>query len=144
MYSQQELPKFFLKNNFENRIDISKIDTNNVTVFIFWATWCVPCINELDIISEVYEDWKNETKVKIIAISIDDNRSVSRVKPLINSKGWEFQVLFDTNQEFKRIMNVTNIPYLIMVKNNKIIFSKSGYVFGSEIELYEKIKKNTF
>lgn len=141
IYSQDNLPKISLKNNQGKSISIAEIDTNTVTVFSFWATWCIPCINELDAISELYDDWQNETNVKIIAVSTDDTRSAARVKPLVNSKNWEYEILFDTNQEFKRAVNATSIPYLIIVKNNKIVYSHSGYTPGSEIDLYEKIKE---
>lgn len=141
IFSQDNLPKISLKDIQGKRIDIDAIDTNKVTVFSFWATWCIPCINELDAISEIYQDWQNEMNVKIIAVSIDDTRSTYRVKPMVKSKNWEFEILFDTNQEFKRAINATSIPYLIIVKNSKIIHTQSGYTPGSEIELYEKIKE---
>lgn len=144
IYSQDKLPQIILKNIQGKRIDISKIDTNNLTIFSFWATWCVPCINELDAINELYMEWRNETSVKIIAVSIDDTRSASRVRPLVNSKNWEYEILFDTNQEFKRTMNATSIPYLIIVKNNKIVHTQSGYTPGSETALYEKIKEYAY
>ncbi len=140
-YSQDNLPKISLKNNQGKSISIAEIETNTVTVFSFWATWCIPCINELDAISELYDDWQNETNVKIIAVSTDDTRSVSRVKPMVNSKNWNYEILFDTNQEFKRAVNASSIPYLIIVKSNKIVYSHSGYTPGSEIKLYEKIKE---
>ena len=50
-------------------------------ILSFWATWCKPCLRELNTIKEVYEDWQEETGVKIIAVSIDDSRGDSRVKP---------------------------------------------------------------
>lgn len=143
IFSQSDLPKISLKDLQGKRIDIASINTNKVTVFSFWATWCIPCINELDAISEIYHDWQNETNVKIIAVSIDDMRSKSRVKPFVNSKNWEYEILFDTNQVFKRAINATSIPYLIIVKNNEIVHVQSGYTPGSEIELYEKIKEYT-
>ena len=46
----------------------------------FWATWCSPCKRELNNIADVYEDWIEETGVKLIAISIDDAR---RSKPFL-------------------------------------------------------------
>jgi len=82
---------------------------------------------------------KMKQMLKIIAVSIDDIRSKSRVKPFMDSKNWEYEILFDTNQEFKRAINATSIPYLIIVKNNKIVHAQSGYTPGSEKELYEKI-----
>lgn len=141
LFSQDNLPKISLKDIQGKCIDIASIDTNKVTVFSFWATWCIPCINELDAISELYNDWQNEINVKIIAVSIDDTRSAYRVKPFVNSKNWDYEILFDTNQEFKRAINATSIPYLIIVKNSKIVHAQSGYTPGSEIELYEKIKE---
>lgn len=143
IFSQDNLPKISLNDIQGKRFDIASIAANKVIVFSFWATWCIPCINELDAISETYQDWQNETNVKIIAVSIDDTRSAYRVKPLVKSKNWKYEILFDTNQEFKRAINATSIPYLIIVKNDKILYTHSGYTPGSEIELYEKIKEFT-
>lgn len=144
VYSQNKLPQIILKNTEGRNVDISTIETNNVTIFSFWATWCVPCINELDAINDVYSDWQLETNVKIITIAIDDNRTISKVKPFVNGKEWNFTVLYDKNQELKRALNVSNIPYLIIVKNNKIVYTHMGYTPGSEIELFEKIKQYAF
>ena len=55
--------------------------SENIVVLSFWATWCVPCINELDAISEVYEEWVDETQVKLIAIATDDTRTKKRIRP---------------------------------------------------------------
>ena len=140
-FSQDNLPKISLKDMHGKYIDITSIDTSDVTVFSLWATWCVPCLNELDAINESYSHWQRETHVKIIIVSVDDTRSVYRVKPLVNSKNWRYRLLFDTNQEFKRAINAITIPYLVIVKNNKIVHAQSGYTPGSEAELYEKIKE---
>ena len=53
----QELPSLVLKDLDGNDINLNTlVESENIFVFSFWATWCVPCINELDAISEVYED----------------------------------------------------------------------------------------
>ena len=59
-------------------------------ILSFWATWCKPCNKELDAIKEVYEEWQEETGVKLVAISIDDARSSSRVKPWVDGKAWDY------------------------------------------------------
>mgnify|MGYP000607388564 CR=1 FL=1 len=110
-------------------------------VISFWATWCSPCKKELNAISEVYEDWVEETGVKLIAISIDDARNKHKVKPYVDSKAWEFEVYLDENQDFKRAMNVNNVPYTFLVDGNgKIVYEHNNYVPGDEEELYEKIQ----
>ena len=53
-----------------------------------WATWCMPCREELDAISLVYEDWVEEFGVTLFAVSIDDSRSASKVAPFVRAKGW--------------------------------------------------------
>src|SRR5690554_8079578 len=101
--SQNELPNIDLKTldgNTFNSQELAKDD--KVTIVSLWATWCVPCLKELDAISEIYDEWQEETGVELYAISVDDSRTVKRVKPLINGKSWDYTVLLDTNNDFKR------------------------------------------
>lgn len=140
-FAQEKLPNIVLKNLDGKSINVSEINTENVTIFSFWATWCVPCINELDAISEEYIDWQDETNVQLYAVAIDNTKTQSRVRPLVNGKGWEYEVLLDTNEEFKRYVNANAVPYLIVVKDGKIVYKHSGYTPGAEIELYQKIKE---
>ena len=103
----------------------------------------MPCINELDAISEIYQDWQDETNVEVIAISTDDARTRRRVKPLINGKDWEFKIYVDENQDLKRALNINILPYVIIVKDGKIIHTRTGYTPGSEEELFEIVKQHT-
>ncbi len=118
----------------------NEIQKDKVTIVSFWATWCIPCINELNAINDVYEQWQKDANVELIAVSVDDARTQKRVKPLVNGKGWKYKVLIDKNQELKRMLNIASVPYLIVIKNGKIIHNHSGYSAGSENELYEVIK----
>ena len=109
-------------------------------MYSFWATWCVPCIQELEEINDLQDAWKEEVNMEIIAVSTDDSRTAKRVKPMINGKGWSYNVLLDNNQAFKRALSIVNIPYTIVVKNGEIVHVQNGYSPGSEIELFEKLK----
>lgn len=109
-------------------------------VINFWATWCKPCIKELNNINEVYQDWVDETGVKIIAVSIDDSRNSKRVAPFVAGRGWEYEVYLDENSELRRAMNVTNPPHTFLVNSKgEIVWQHNGYAPGQEDELYEKI-----
>jgi hypothetical protein len=59
----------------------------------------------------------------------------------LNGKGWSYQVLLDSNQELKRALSIVNVPYTIVLKNNKIVYVSNGYSQGSEEELYQKLKE---
>lgn len=140
-FAQQEFPTVDLKSLESETVSTSSFNENDkLYVFSFWATWCAPCIQELEAISEVYEDWKTQINVEIIAVSTDDSRTQKRVKPLINGKGWACTVLLDTNQDLKRRLSIANIPYLVVVKNGKIVFIQNGHTPGAEEELLEKLK----
>lgn len=142
--SQNELPKIDMKTLDGEPFNSEQLSTDdNVVVVSLWATWCVPCIKELDAISEMYTDWQEETNVKLYAVSIDDSRGVKRVKPMVNGKGWDYTVLLDTNNDFKRALGAATVPLTLLVKNNQIVYRHSGYSPGAEMELYEKIKEYT-
>lgn len=107
----------------------------------FWATWCKPCNRELNAIKEVYEEWQEETGVKLVAISIDDARSASRVKPHVDGNGWEYEVYIDQNQDLKRAMNVVNVPHTFILNGQgEIVWQHTSYVEGSEEEMIETVK----
>ncbi len=110
----------------------------------FWATWCAPCKRELNTIAEVYDEWQKETGVKLIAISIDDARSQSRVLPFINGSSWEYEIYIDANQDFKRAMGVNNVPHTFLVDGNGyVVWQHNNYSPGDEEELYDKIRALT-
>lgn len=130
------------------KMDGSKVSTSTFTnngkpiIISFWATWCKPCKKELDAIQENYEEWVKETGVKLIAVSTDDVRSSSKVITDVKSKGWDFEVYLDENQDFKRAMNVNNIPHTFLVDGSgKIVWSHNAYSEGDEEILYENVKK---
>ena len=141
-HAQSEVPNIDLKTldgKTFNSQDLAK--NGKVTIISLWATWCVPCLKELDAINEIYPDWQAETNVELFAVSVDDSRTVKRVKPLINGKGWDYTVLLDTNNDFKRALGAATVPLTLLVKDNKIVYRHSGYSPGAEYELFEKIKE---
>ena len=141
-FSQNEIPNIDVKTLDGQTVNIKEVaNQDNVVIISLWATWCVPCIKELDAISEVYDDWQEETGVQLIAVSVDDSRTVKRVKSLVNGKGWDYNVLLDTNNDLKRALGASTVPLTIVIKDNKIVLRHSGYSPGAEDELYEKVKE---
>ncbi len=137
-----DLPGVSIKKTDGSNVDTKTLFTDGKPLVLsFWATWCKPCVNELNAISENYENWKNETGVKVIAVSIDDARSMSRVPSFVNGKGWEFEVYCDPNNDLKRALNVVNVPHTFLFSpDGKIVYQHTTYAEGDELELYEKIK----
>ncbi|MBK7888943.1 MAG: TlpA family protein disulfide reductase [Bacteroidetes bacterium] len=108
----------------------------------FWATWCKPCVASLNGMNENYAQWQEETGVKIYAISIDDTRTMSSVAPFVAGKGWEFDIFLDSNSDFRRAMNVNNVPHTFLIDGQgKIVSQRNTYAPGDEEKMYEELKK---
>ena len=139
----QNLPDLALKDMEGNTVQtLDLIQQDGPTVFCFWATWCSPCKRELNNYAEFYEEWVDETGVKIVAVSVDDQRSVNRVAPYVNSVGWDYDILLDPNREFSRAMNVNNVPHTFVVdRDGKVVWSHNNYADGDEYELQEELLK---
>ena len=139
---ERSLPNIEVKTLKGNSFNIQDLDNEgNPMVISFWATWCKPCKKELNAIAEVYDDWQDETGVKLIAISIDDTRSMSKVAPYVNSSDWEYDVYLDSNSDLKRAMGVSTVPHTFLINGEgKIVWHHKGYIDGDEEELYEQIE----
>lgn len=137
-----ELPSVMLKDINGKTIDTSTLNNDGKPFVIdFWATWCKPCVRELKAINDVYEDWVEETGVKIYAVSLDEAQNENRVKPFVESKGWEYEILLDPNGDFKRQLGVSDPPHVFVVDGQgNIVWNHQGYVDGSEDEIIEAVK----
>lgn len=129
-------------------IDGKTINTNTFSndgkpvIIDFCATWCHPCMQELDAIAELYDDWQEETGVKLIAVFVDDIRNSAKIGPLVNGKAWDYEVYLDPNKDFKRAMNVGNVPHTFLLNDKmEVVWQHSAYSPGDENELYKMIVK---
>lgn len=141
--SVRKIPAADVKTIDGKTFNTGKIANNGKPIIIsFWATWCKPCKKELDAIAENYSDWQKETGVKLIAISIDDARSSGKVATDVKAKGWDYDIYIDQNADFKRAMNVNNVPHTFLVNGKgEIVWQHNAYAEGDEDKLYEVLKK---
>lgn len=140
-FGQATLSSVNLKTLDGQSVDLMDyLDDAEITVLSFWATWCKPCQSELDNIADLYPDWQSEYDAQIIAITIDTQRALAKVGPLVNTKGWEYVILSDANNQMRNILNFQAIPQTYIVDaTGKVLWSHTGYVPGNEFELEEKI-----
>ncbi len=141
--TKKELPSINIKTLDGQTFNTQDIYNDGKPILIsFWALWCKPCKKEMDAYNENYDDWQEETGVKIYAVSIDDARSTAKVLPFVSGKAWEMEVLLDPNGDFKRAMNVNMIPHTFLLDGNgNIVYQHTSYYEGLEDEIYEMVRK---
>ena len=141
----QTLPDVNLKTLDGKTVNIKEhVKNNEFTVLSFWATWCGPCKKELDALEDFHAEWLEDFGVELIAVTVDNSRGLSKVKPMVNTKGWGFRVLSDAKQELQRGLNFQTIPQTFIVDSEgNVVYSHNGYNPGDEEELADKIEELT-
>jgi peroxiredoxin len=136
------LPDVTLRDVDGQEINVASLAQSGKPVIIsFFATWCKPCMRELEAINELYPDWQEETGVEMYIVSIDQGQDTYKVKPLVDGYGWEYHVLLDPNSNLKRALNVMNVPHMFIVDSKgNIVFSHTGYTDGDELEIKKYLK----
>ncbi len=143
LLAQKEIPALELKTLTGKSVLLKDaVSKGKITVLSIWATWCKPCHKELDAIAEFYEDWQKDYNVELIAVTIDTQRALSKVKPMVSAYGWDYTILSDVNNSISQAMNFQSIPQIFLIdRNGKIVYAHSGYVPGAEYELEAEIVK---
>lgn len=137
--SNSKAPNFKLEDINSKTIELNELIGKGPVVICFWATWCKPCVDELNEYKKLYEEIDNKT-ITFVAVSIDDERSMSKVEPFVKRNKLPFITLFDSNKDVARKFSVQSVPYtFVLDKDGKIVYNHSGYKKGDEIKIKEKL-----
>ncbi|MCP4443683.1 MAG: TlpA family protein disulfide reductase [Aureispira sp.] len=142
----KKLPSVKMKTLEGATIDLKNYVTetseHKLIVISFWATWCSPCKKELDNIIDLYEEWQADFDVEIIAISMDNQRTTTKVPGTVSAKGWDYTVFCDPNNDAYRALNFNSVPQTFVVnQKGEILYSHTGYKDGDEYELEDHLEE---
>lgn len=145
LFAQNTLPDVDAKTLDGQTVNLLEAyggSSGKITVISFWATWCSPCKKELDAIMDFYPDWQEDYNVEVVAITIDDQRSLAKVGPIVQTKGWDYTILHGDEQVMRNAFNFATIPQTFVVdQEGNIVYTHNGYVPGDEDELDDKLAK---
>jgi cytochrome c biogenesis protein CcmG, thiol:disulfide interchange protein DsbE len=141
----KSLPAVEVKDLDGQTVKIEELQKDGkVRLYSFWATWCSPCKKELDAISDYYEEWQKKYNFELVAVSIDDPRTLAKVKTTVAEKEWPYRVLHDPTQDLMKAAGINAVPYTILVDGKgNVVFEHNGYVPGDELEIEKYLKELT-
>ncbi len=132
MAQEKTAPDFTLPMLDGSNFQLSENIGEGPVLINFWATWCIPCIAEMKQLKKIYKKYKDQG-LQILSISIDDPKTVGRVKGMVKSKRYPFTILLDTNSEVFNLYQGSNPPLSILIdKEGKIVYNHTGYRKGDE------------
>lgn len=142
LHAQEKFPNATIKTISGTSIESKKLlDNNSPLVISFWATWCKPCLQELDAFNDLSTTWTKESTARIIAVSIDDSRTAAAIKKTKGLHDWAFDIYWDENQDLKRALNISLIPHTIIVdRKGNIVKRYTAYIPGNEEKILELLK----
>ena len=109
-------------------------------VINFWATWCIPCKEELPDLSLLKSKIK-KYNIDVFTISIDKKDIKDQLKFLFNNGASNLDHFFDKEMKIFKALKLRGIPTTIIVNQNSFIISKhEGILKWGENSIINKIK----
>ncbi len=138
--SLAQMSDFNLNDLDGNNIKLTELLKKGPVFLQFWATWCVPCKEEMKVLNELYEKYKDSGFV-YVAVSIDDQKSISKVKPYIESKSYKFITVYDSDKSVFNSFGGQDPPFSVFLdRNGNVLKTYSGYIKGDDSKLESEIK----
>jgi peroxiredoxin len=138
---ERKAPDFKLRSTEGETIQLQEVLKRGPVYLSFWTTWCKPCQKELPELDKIYQRYRDQG-FTLLAISEDDQRTVSRVRPIIRSRKYTFPVLLDTDRRVGNLYGVRNYPTGILIAPDGTIRKVTiGYRKGDEKALEEAIRE---
>jgi len=129
---QANVPNFVLEDLDGKKVSLADLRAKGPVVIDFWATWCKPCLLNLPHVDALQKQYA-KAGLQVVAISIDETRSVAKVKSYVQTHDYAFKVLLDSNQRVLRQLQGTGVPYSVVVSaDGQRLYSHSGYREGDE------------
>lgn len=121
----------------------SKAVAGKITVLDFWATWCGPCRVSLPILERVYKKYKDNPKIRFVAVSVDTPKVEDKeLKATLDELNVTVPFARDPEQHAGKRFSVQGIPAMFVVgPNNVVQGSETGYKPTLEAELSRTLDK---
>ena len=130
-------PGFTLASRDGEQVSLGDLK-GTVVMVNFWATWCVPCRQEMPHLQALYERY-NSLGFELLAVNVEDNPAGAR--KWLDETPVTFPVLFDPKNEVSKLYKVTAMPSTVLIgRDGNMRFIHHGYKPGYEGEYQTQVR----
>ena len=99
---------------------LAELKGRSVVHVVFWATWCVPCIQEIPALREVYHRHR-DAGLEILAIVVDINQTRDGVRSFARKHDVSYPILWDEGGRAMDLYGVSSIPRNFLIDRDGVI-----------------------
>ena len=114
-------PNFNLPDLNGNMVSLTDFK-GKVVLLNVWATWCLPCVEEMPSMEKLYQKLKDEGLV-ILSVSIDE-KGAEVVRPFMKNHKLSFPALTDAEGKTKTLYQITGVPESFIIDKDGSIVEK--------------------
>jgi peroxiredoxin len=131
-------PSFTLQSSSGEQVSLEALK-GKVVMVNFWATWCVPCRQEMPHLQALYERY-NSLGFELLAVNVEKNNAEGARKWLEETPV-TFPVLFDPSNEVTKLYKVQTMPSTVLVaRDGTMRFIHHGYKPGYENDYQTQVR----
>jgi len=105
----------------------------------FWATWCVPCVQELRALDRIMRRHP-DAGFSVLAVNQDASKGMGKVKAFASAQGWTFPIVLDPNAQLLQVFNGRTLPFSVLLgPGGQVLRSRSGFLPADEKEIEQEL-----
>lgn len=137
--AEAQLP-FPVYKDFSELEHIFKYQNDTTYVINFWATWCIPCVEELPYFEKLHTELGGE-KVKVILVSLDFAKDVNtKLVNFVKKHRLQSQIIALTDGKYNNWVDKVSpdwsgaIPVTYIYRKDTALFHDQQYASYEELE----------
>ncbi|MEX0805767.1 MAG: TlpA disulfide reductase family protein [Candidatus Binatia bacterium] len=132
-------PEFELKDPAGKQLSLREL-RGKVVLLNFWATWCVPCIEEMPAMEKLYQELEKDG---LVILAVNFQESPERVKEFFTKHNLTFTALLDRDGKVSELYQAWALPVSVVINKDGEIAARAmgskDWYSDEALQLFRKL-----